>query len=238
MSDSTAVVIAQFELDRRAFAELLTAFGVRVAALSDATAAGVTRLREHGPQLAVCVLDEADPRLAAALAQWRSAAGVRVIGIGQPAVCPDAWSGALDAYVARAGRIEDLRAAVSGAAGAPGRSHAGTAAPAAANGGTHANGGAANGMAGNGGAVNGGLANGVGHGAAVDLRQKYSKLTKTEAQLLPLLASGLTLRDAAKTLAISYKTADNSRTRLFRKLGLSDRVQLARFAIREGIITA
>lgn len=61
-------------------------------------------------------------------------------------------------------------------------------------------------------------------------------LSQVELDLLPLIASGLPLRDAARALAISYKTADNSRTRIFRKLGVRDRMQLARFAIREGII--
>ncbi|MBK8914743.1 MAG: response regulator transcription factor [Phycisphaerales bacterium] len=61
-------------------------------------------------------------------------------------------------------------------------------------------------------------------------------LSQMELSLLPLIASGLPLRDAARALAISYKTADNSRTRIFRKLGVRDRIQLARFAIREGII--
>ena len=61
-------------------------------------------------------------------------------------------------------------------------------------------------------------------------------LSLRETELLPLLATGLTLRDAAAKMAISYKTADSYRTSLLRKLGLHDRVALARYAIREGII--
>ena len=63
-----------------------------------------------------------------------------------------------------------------------------------------------------------------------------ARLSRREAELLPLLAGGLTLRDAAFQMAVSYKTADSYRTSLLRKLGVHDRVELARYAIRERII--
>jgi DNA-binding NarL/FixJ family response regulator len=62
------------------------------------------------------------------------------------------------------------------------------------------------------------------------------KLSRREAELLPLLARGLTLREAAAKMTVSYKTADSYRTSLLRKLGLRDRVDLARYAIREHIV--
>jgi DNA-binding NarL/FixJ family response regulator len=62
------------------------------------------------------------------------------------------------------------------------------------------------------------------------------KLSRRETELLPLLARGLTLREAAQQMTVSYKTADSYRTSLLRKLGLRDRVELARYAIRERII--
>jgi DNA-binding NarL/FixJ family response regulator len=62
------------------------------------------------------------------------------------------------------------------------------------------------------------------------------KLSRREMELLPLLASGMPLRDAAARMTVSYKTADSYRTSLLRKLGVRDRVELARFAIRERII--
>ena len=62
------------------------------------------------------------------------------------------------------------------------------------------------------------------------------RLSRREAELLPLLARGLTLREAASQLTISYKTADSYRTTLLRKLGVRDRVELARYAIRQHII--
>ena len=64
------------------------------------------------------------------------------------------------------------------------------------------------------------------------------RLSRREAELLPLLARGLPLRDAAAQLNISYKTADSYRTSLFRKVGVRDRVELSRYAIRERIIDA
>ncbi len=72
-------------------------------------------------------------------------------------------------------------------------------------------------------------------------RSRYCKngparLSPREAQLLPLLARGMTLREAASAMEISYKTADSYRTTLLRKLGLRDRVELARYAIRQRII--
>jgi len=53
---------------------------------------------------------------------------------------------------------------------------------------------------------------------------------------LPLIARGMRLRDAAASMSVSYKTADSYRTSLLRKLGVRDRVELARLAIRERII--
>lgn len=64
------------------------------------------------------------------------------------------------------------------------------------------------------------------------------RLSRREAELLPLLARGMTLRDAAARMTVSYKTADSYRSSLLRKLGLHDRVGLARYAIRERIIEA
>ncbi len=67
-------------------------------------------------------------------------------------------------------------------------------------------------------------------------RSATAELSPRERELLPLLARGLTLRAAASEMAVSYKTADTHRTHLLRKLGVRDRVELARFAIREKII--
>ncbi|MFQ5806317.1 MAG: LuxR C-terminal-related transcriptional regulator [Phycisphaerae bacterium] len=63
-----------------------------------------------------------------------------------------------------------------------------------------------------------------------------STLSPRESELFPLLARGMTLREAASKMTVSYKTADSYRTSLLRKLGVRDRVELARLAIRERII--
>jgi len=76
----------------------------------------------------------------------------------------------------------------------------------------------------------------VAHAFLRAARQRAPKLTRREAELLPLLARGMTLREAASVMTVSYKTADSYRTSLLRKLGIRDRVELARYAIRERII--
>jgi DNA-binding NarL/FixJ family response regulator len=63
-----------------------------------------------------------------------------------------------------------------------------------------------------------------------------TQLSRRESELLPLLARGLTLREAAVHMTVSYKTADSYRTSLLRKLRIRDRVELARYAIRQRII--
>lgn len=69
-------------------------------------------------------------------------------------------------------------------------------------------------------------------------RARHPALSRREAELLPLLATGLTLHQAAERMSVGYKTADSHRSRLLRKLGIHDRVALTRYAIREGIIDA
>ncbi|HXK86209.1 MAG TPA: response regulator transcription factor [Phycisphaerae bacterium] len=62
-------------------------------------------------------------------------------------------------------------------------------------------------------------------------------LSRRERELLALLGKGATLKEAAAQMQVSYKTADNQKTSLMRKLGIHDRVELARFAIREGLVS-
>lgn len=69
-------------------------------------------------------------------------------------------------------------------------------------------------------------------------QEGQARLSRRERELLPLLARGMTLREAAGKMTVSYKTADSYRTSMLRKLGIRDRVELARYAIREGIIVA
>ncbi|HUU83430.1 MAG TPA: response regulator transcription factor [Phycisphaerae bacterium] len=70
------------------------------------------------------------------------------------------------------------------------------------------------------------------------VRSPLDKLTVRERELLGVLAQGYSLKEAAVILNVSYKTADKHKAALMKKLGIHDRVELARFAIREKIIQA
>jgi DNA-binding NarL/FixJ family response regulator len=63
------------------------------------------------------------------------------------------------------------------------------------------------------------------------------KLTPRETELLTLLAQGLTLKKCSQRMGISINTVDNHKTRLMRKLGVHKTVDLARLALREGLVT-
>lgn len=61
-------------------------------------------------------------------------------------------------------------------------------------------------------------------------------MSSREREMLRYLAEGLALKVAAKRLGISYKSADHVKQTMMRKLGMHDRVELVRFAIRNGIV--
>ncbi len=61
-------------------------------------------------------------------------------------------------------------------------------------------------------------------------------LTRRETELLALLAQGLTLKKCSERMGISVNTVDNHKTRLMRKLGVHKNVDLARLAVREGLV--
>ncbi|NLX12400.1 MAG: response regulator transcription factor [Phycisphaerales bacterium] len=63
-----------------------------------------------------------------------------------------------------------------------------------------------------------------------------ASLTPRERELLLLLGRGNCLKEAAAQMGITYKTADNQKASLMRKLGIHDRVALALLAVREGLI--
>ena len=67
-----------------------------------------------------------------------------------------------------------------------------------------------------------------------DILQCLAVLSPRERELLRVLARGLSLKEASTVLGISYKTADKQKASLMAKLDIHDRVELARFAIREG----
>lgn len=67
-------------------------------------------------------------------------------------------------------------------------------------------------------------------------KSRLRMISPRERELLRVLAKGVSLKEAAAILGISYKTADKQKTSLMSKLDIHDRVELARYAIREGLV--
>jgi DNA-binding NarL/FixJ family response regulator len=64
----------------------------------------------------------------------------------------------------------------------------------------------------------------------------YELLTDREKQVLRLVALGQSNKEVADSLGISVKTAMSHREHLMEKLGLKNRTDLIKFAIRKGVI--
>ncbi|MBN2313207.1 MAG: response regulator transcription factor [Sedimentisphaerales bacterium] len=72
-------------------------------------------------------------------------------------------------------------------------------------------------------------------------REKKSglvELTVRERQVLQLTAEGKTVKQIARQLHVSPKTADAARRKLMNKLDISSIAELTKYAIREGITSA
>lgn len=67
-------------------------------------------------------------------------------------------------------------------------------------------------------------------------RMPDSILTPREEQITKLIAEGNSAKEIAEILRISVKTVDRHRANVLQKLGLRDRLDLTRFAIRTGLI--
>jgi DNA-binding NarL/FixJ family response regulator len=65
----------------------------------------------------------------------------------------------------------------------------------------------------------------------------YDQLTPREREILKLIAEGHTSREIANMLCISLKTVLGHRTRLREKLGLPNRTELIKYAVRKGLVT-
>ena len=65
---------------------------------------------------------------------------------------------------------------------------------------------------------------------------EFDVLTPRELQVLKLIAEAYTSKEIAKELVISVKTVERHRQNILEKLGMSDRVELTRYAIRRGLI--
>lgn len=61
-------------------------------------------------------------------------------------------------------------------------------------------------------------------------------ITDREEEILKLVAEGHSSKEIADMLVISVKTVERHRANLLQKLGLKDRLELTRYAIRAGLI--
>ncbi|GBD11859.1 Transcriptional regulatory protein DegU [bacterium HR23] len=67
-------------------------------------------------------------------------------------------------------------------------------------------------------------------------KDQYDGLTERERQVLRLLAEGKTVPEIARLLTISPHTVQTHRDRIMEKLGLHNRAELIRYAIRKGLV--
>jgi len=63
-------------------------------------------------------------------------------------------------------------------------------------------------------------------------------LTAREEQIVKLIAEAHTNVQIAETLHVSEKTVESHRANVLRKLGMRDRVEIVRYAIRRGLVEA
>jgi DNA-binding NarL/FixJ family response regulator len=66
--------------------------------------------------------------------------------------------------------------------------------------------------------------------------ESVDPLTPRELEVLKLVAEGHSSDEIAELLVISRKTVDRHRANILEKLGMRDRVELTRYAIRRGLI--
>ena len=74
------------------------------------------------------------------------------------------------------------------------------------------------------------------HRARQDLPLREDPLTPREHEVVKLVAEGYSNKRIAETLVISEKTVERHRANILEKLGMRDRVELTRYAIRQGLI--
>ena len=64
----------------------------------------------------------------------------------------------------------------------------------------------------------------------------FDPLTPREQEVLKLIAEAHPSKTIARMLSISIKTVERHRANILEKLGMSDRVELTRYAIRRGLV--
>jgi DNA-binding NarL/FixJ family response regulator len=75
-------------------------------------------------------------------------------------------------------------------------------------------------------------------GAATEDRDDpYELLTDRERETLRLVVEGYTVQQIAEMLAITPKTVEGHKTNLMNKLGIHNKIDLVKYAVRRGIIS-
>ena len=69
------------------------------------------------------------------------------------------------------------------------------------------------------------------------IHEPYEKLTDRERDVLKLIAEGHTTKEVADILVVSPRTVEGHKTNLMAKLGIHNRTELVKYALRKGIIT-
>ncbi len=67
-------------------------------------------------------------------------------------------------------------------------------------------------------------------------KDSYARLTTREKEVLKLIGDGYTSREIAEMLFLSINTVDRHRTNIMDKLGMHNKSQLIKFAIRKGLV--
>jgi DNA-binding NarL/FixJ family response regulator len=67
-------------------------------------------------------------------------------------------------------------------------------------------------------------------------REHEDPLTPREAEVVKLIAEAYTNRQIADTLGLAEKTVESHRANVLAKLGMRDRVEVVRYAIRRGLV--
>ncbi|MCA9056151.1 MAG: response regulator transcription factor, partial [Planctomycetaceae bacterium] len=72
----------------------------------------------------------------------------------------------------------------------------------------------------------------------VHRRHRLKHFSDRQLEVLMQLAEGRRVKDIAEQMQLSEKAIESHKYRLMNRLGIHDRVELCRWAIREGLISA
>ncbi len=67
--------------------------------------------------------------------------------------------------------------------------------------------------------------------------EPYDRLTAREREILKLVAEGHTSRKISDMLHISFKTVQGHRLKIMKKLGIYNRTELIKYAMRKGLLS-